>query len=61
LRILTVDDHSRVILDVGDGSLESDYINASFIDVCLTPFLGHYLHVCDYSEHFVPGLQWKYF
>jgi len=30
---LAADDHSRVVLDVVDGSLESDYINANYIDV----------------------------
>jgi len=30
---MATDNHSRVILDVTNGSLESDYINASYIDV----------------------------
>jgi len=35
-----IDDHSRVVLDVTDGSLESDYINASYIDVrCKLPII----------------------
>jgi len=33
LCVITTDDHSRVALDVADGTLESDYINASYIDV----------------------------
>jgi len=34
LCVMTADDHSRVILDVAEDSLDSDYINASYIDVC---------------------------
>ena len=33
LYVMATDNHSRVILDVTNGSLESDYINASYIDV----------------------------
>lgn len=29
----SVDDHSRVILDKVEGDVDSDYINASYIDV----------------------------
>jgi len=34
LRVMNTDDHSRVILNASEASLESDYINASYIDVC---------------------------
>ena len=32
--IFFADDHSRVVLTVGDSE-SSDYINANYIDVCL--------------------------
>jgi len=34
LWMMCSDDHSRVVLDVTEGSLQSDYVNASYIDVC---------------------------
>ena len=31
---LTIDDHCRVVLESRPGDEGSDYINASFVDVC---------------------------
>ena len=45
LVMVSVDNHSRVVLDVADGGLESDYINASYIDVCST-FAECFVDLC---------------
>jgi len=56
LCVLTADDHSRVVLSITEGSLESDYINASYIDVC-SQFTDDFVHF-EFSEghRFVHGL-----
>ncbi len=43
--VLLSDDFNRVVLDPEDGNIDTDYVNASYVDVSIYLFMSLYITI----------------